>query len=179
MGSRRSVSAKGAPYTSLGHRPRKTDRLFRQGLKARIIKVFFLFLIVRAFSPFKSRDTFPGATLRLPQAGINPRRWRSTEVFRFMRSSLRPCVFATWRLAVDDPCVPGQSSRLASILRLSRSLIGSSPQSRSRKGEEASRNVPAPARGGASRATRGRGGRRRGVRVWAQRGTPERLVPPV
>jgi len=43
MGSRRSVSAKGASYTSLGHRPRKTGRLFKQGLKARTIKVFSRF----------------------------------------------------------------------------------------------------------------------------------------
>ncbi len=36
-------SANGAIYTSLGHRPRKTDQLFRQGLKARTIKIFSVF----------------------------------------------------------------------------------------------------------------------------------------
>jgi hypothetical protein len=35
------------------------------------------------FQPLKGKgDIFPGATLRLSQAGINPRRWRSTAVFR-------------------------------------------------------------------------------------------------
>jgi len=31
----------------------------------------------------KKRDTYPGATLRLPQAGINPRRWRSTAIWGY------------------------------------------------------------------------------------------------
>jgi hypothetical protein len=35
----------------------------------------------RAFSPVENRGILPGATLRLLQAAINPRRWRSTAFF--------------------------------------------------------------------------------------------------
>jgi hypothetical protein len=76
----REESANGAIYTSLGHRPRKTDQFILVRAESPFYSTVLPIFIVRAFSPYEERDTYPGATLRLPQAGINPRRWRSTAV---------------------------------------------------------------------------------------------------
>jgi hypothetical protein len=53
------LSANGASYTSLGHRPRKTGSLFTKRAESPRYCVILNFFIVRAFSPCQNEGHFP------------------------------------------------------------------------------------------------------------------------